>query len=45
MPRFRGLRRKVQRLRCVLGRVRAGSIPHGGNELAPQILAADYVLY
>jgi len=28
----------VQRLRCVVVRARAGSIPHGGYEFAPPIL-------
>jgi len=28
-----------------LVQVRMGSIPHGGDELAPPILAALYVLY
>jgi len=33
MPRLRGLRRKVQRLCCCV-MVRAGSIPHGGDEFS-----------
>jgi len=45
MPRLLGLRLKVQRFRCVVVRARASSIPHGGDDLAPPILAADYVLY
>jgi len=35
----------VQELCCVVVRVRAGSITHGADELAPHILAAYYVLY
>jgi len=45
MPRLCGLRRIVQRLCCVVVRALAGSIPHGGDELVPPILAAYYVLY
>jgi len=45
MPRLRCLRRMVQRLRCVMLRVRGGSIPHGGDELASPIWAVYYVLY
>jgi len=35
----------VQQLCCVVVQARAGSIPHGGDELAPPKLAAYYVLY
>jgi len=44
-PRLRGLRHMVQRLRCVAVRAPAVSIPHGGDELAPPILAAYNVVY
>jgi len=45
LPRIRGLRRMVQRLHCVVVHVRVRLITHGGDELAPPILAAYYVLY